>query len=212
MTSNLKDSVELVGEAWKKSTYYDDAEQWTWLFWDEAHPFRPWFDKLELGHVLELACGRGRHSEIAAAKAVKLTGMDIHDENIEACRRRLSKFENVNFICNGGSDYQPVADRSITSIFCYDAMVHFSPDLIESYLLDSARILVPGGMALFHHSNLDSGSNQHYGLNPCARNTMTLERFNELAIASGLEPVESRPMDWGGFPNLDGLSLVRRPG
>lgn len=211
MASDLQGSVQVVGEAWKESPYYEEAERWTWVFWDAAHPFRPWFDRLDLQNVLELACGRGRHSEVIATRATTLTVMDIHQENIDACRQRLSGFPNVNFICNDGYDYQPVADASVTSILCYDAMVHFSPDLVESYLRDSARVLVPGGMALFHHSNHDSGSTQHYGLNPCARNAMTLERFNALTIAAGMEPVTSRALDWGGFANLDGLSLVRRP-
>ena len=29
----------------------------------------------------------------------------------------------------------PVEDASLTAIYCYDSMVHFSPDLVESYLL-----------------------------------------------------------------------------
>lgn len=212
MSSDLEKSVEVVAEAWKDSPYYEDAERWTWFFWDETRAFRPWFDRLDPRNILELACGHGRHSEVVAPMAPALTVMDVHQENIDACRRRLAGFSSVTFIQNDGYDYQPVADASITSIFCYDAMVHFSADLIESYLRDSARVLVPGGMALFHHSNHDAGTTQHYGLNPCARNAMTLERFNAMTIAAGLEPVASRTLDWGGFVDLDGLSLVRRPG
>ena len=32
-------------------------------------------------------------------------------------------------------------------------MVHFSADLVQAYLRDTARVLKPGGMALYHHSN-----------------------------------------------------------
>lgn len=211
MSSDLENSVQIVGEPWKSSAYYDDAEAWTWVFWDPTHPFRPCFDRLDLGHVIELACGRGRHSEIAAGLASHMTLIDIHQENLDACRERLSAFDNVDYICNDGYDYRPVQDGAATSIFCYDAMVHFSADLIESYLTDSARVLAPGGMALFQHSNYMSDSTQHYGLNPCARNLMTLERFAGLAGAAGLDVVQSRTLDWGGFTDLDGLTLLRKP-
>lgn len=211
MPSDLQDSVRIVGEPWKSSAYYDDAESWTWLFWDPLHPFRPWFDQLDLSNVVELACGRGRHSELTASLASCLTLIDIHQENLDACRARLARFANVHYICNGGFDYRPVADCTATSIFCYDAMVHFSAELVESYMADTARVLTHGGMGLFHHSNYTSESAQHYGLNPCARNLMSMQRFADLATTAGLEVVQSRTIDWGGFADLDGLTLLRKP-
>jgi len=33
-------------------------------------------------------------------------------------------------------------------------MVHFSADLVQAYLRDTARVLKPRGMALYHDSNL----------------------------------------------------------
>lgn len=211
MPTDLENSVRIVGEAWKQSAYYDDAESWTWMFWDQAHPFRPWFDQLDLTHVIELACGRGRHSELTAPLASRLTLIDIHPENLQACRERLSGFNNVSFICNDGCGFRPLDDGSVTSIFCYDAMVHFSADLVESYLADTARVMADGGKALFHHSNYTGDPTQHYGLNPCARNLMSLEQFAGLATAAGLEVVQSRTLDWGGIANLDGLTLLRKP-
>jgi hypothetical protein len=48
-----------VGAAWRQSPYYDDAERWTILFWNDETPFRKFFDQLDLTTVLELACGHG---------------------------------------------------------------------------------------------------------------------------------------------------------
>lgn len=211
MGSNLEKSVEAVGEAWKQSPYYDDAEQWTFMFWSHGHGFREYFDLLDLGSVVELACGHGRHSERLAPLAGHLTVLDIHEENLVVCRKRLQKFANVSVEKNNGYDFRPLQDPSTTSIICYDAMVHFSPDVVRSYVRDAARVLVPGGQALFHHSNHDPGSDQHYGLNPHARNAMTLAKFAEHAHAAGLTVMKSTPMDWGGVSGLDGLTLLRKP-
>ncbi|KGQ18535.1 Methyltransferase type 11 [Lysobacter dokdonensis DS-58] len=208
---DLAASVDVVGEPWKESAYYADAEQWTFVFWDPAHPFRSYFDRLDLRNTIELACGHGRHAERTAAMAGSLTLMDIHQANLDACRARLGHLPNVRIERNNGYDFRPVEDGSATAIYCYDAMVHFSPDLVASYLQDAARVLAPGGMALFHHSNHDSGSDRHYGLNTHARNRMTLERFSELAREAGLEIADSRALDWGEAVELDGLTLVRRP-
>jgi SAM-dependent methyltransferase len=209
--SDLQSSVDIVGAPWKESAYYGDAERWTFLFWEQAHPFRPWFDRLDLRHVLELACGHGRHSERVAPLAGRLTLMDIFDANLDACRRRLASFGNVDYIRNTGFDFRPVPDASLTAIYCYDAMVHFSPDLVAAYLKDAQRVLAPGGMALFHHSNHDTSSTQHYGLNVQARNSMSIARFHDLAVDAGLDVVESKTIDWANVPALDGLTLVRKP-
>ena len=209
--ADLKASVEVVGEAWKKSAYYADAEQWTFIFWDADQPFRSFFDRLDLRAVLELACGHGRHSEIVASKSSSLTLMDIHPENLDSCRARLAGSGNVRFLTNSDYDFVPVEDGSLSAIFCYDAMVHFSPDLIASYLVDAARVLKPGGRALFHHSNRDADPDVHYGQNLQARNRMTLARFAELADQAGLMVMDARPIDWAGIAELDGLTLVRKP-
>lgn len=208
---SLQSSVDHVGEPWKESAYYRDAEQWTFIFWDPGHPFRAWFDRLDLRNVLELACGHGRHAERVAPMAGQLTLMDIHEANLEACRARLAAFGNVRYVCNDGYDFQPVPDASLTAIFCYDAMVHFSQDLVAAYLRDAARVLAPGGMALLHHSNYDGPQTPHYGMNPQARNWMTMGKFRAFAEDAGLEVVESKTLDWGPEVALDGLTLLRRP-
>lgn len=208
----LFDSVQVVGEPWAESAYYEDAEKWTFLFWAESRPFHTLFQRLDLSDVLELACGYGRHAAITAERAGKLILMDIFEQNLERCRQRLASHDNVQYVLGNGFTFEPVEADSLTAIYCYDAMVHFSPDLVESYLVDAARVLQPGGQILLHHSNYDTqGNNQHYGLNPHARNHMTQELFSELAERAGLVIVERVPVHWGGVQNLDNLSLLQKP-
>jgi len=208
--NDLAKSVQVVADPWKQSTYYDDAEPWRFIFWSEAHPFYPLFKRLDLTEVLELACGHGRHSEIVAERSGQLILMDVHEENIKYCRTRLARFRNIMFLTNSGHDFRPIADNALTAIFCYDAMVHFSPDLVEAYLRDTARVLKPGGMALYHHSNYPVPRDRHYGQNLHARNHMTESLFRQFSGGAGLAIVDTLPIEWGGVANLDRLTLLRK--
>jgi len=208
--NSIEQSVQVVAEAWKQSTYYEDAEAWTFIFWSEGHPFYPLFKHLDLTNVLELACGHGRHTEVIAGGTTKLILMDVHDENLTYCRSRLASFNHIEFCKNNGFDFKPVDNNSLNSVFCYDAMVHFSPDIVQSYLRDTARVLKPGGMALYHHSNYPAPLDRHYGQNPHARNHMTEMLFRQYANEAGLTIVETVPLTWGDVEDLDRLTLLVR--
>ncbi len=196
---------------WKDSPYYKNAEKYTNIFWSNDSLFTRLFNELNLNSVVELACGHGRHSEILQLRAKKLILIDVFEDNLDACRARLADKPNVEYILGNGYDFQPIKDQSQTAIVCYDSMVHFPPELVKSYLLDAYRILEPGGMALFHHSNYTSSGDQHYGKNPGARNNMNRAQFNAFAKAASLEIVEAFELKWGGVDNLDGITLLRRP-
>ena len=138
--------------------------------------------------------------------------MDIHEDNLTFCQQRLGHRPNLEIYRNSGFDFKPVEAKSLTAIFCYDAMVHFSPDIVASYLKDTARVLRPGGMALFHHSNYDAPPGRPYGQSPHARNHMTEGLFREYVAQAGLQMIKTgRLLGWGGEPDLDRLTLVGRP-
>lgn len=210
-SDELKSAVEISGSAWKVSPYYEDAEKWMHVFWSDRSVFVPFFQHLDLTSVIELACGHGRHAEQIAARAGKLLMMDIHEENIRISRQRLAKFPHVMAMTNNGFDFQPVADASVTSIFCYDAMVHFEPELVDSYLRDTVRVLRPGGRAFFHHSNYTGSRDQHYAHNPAQRNVMGQGEFQLLALTHGLVVLRSQVIPWANIPAIDCLTLVEKP-
>lgn len=206
----LQADITAVAEAWGQSPYYDQAEKWTFAFWSDQSKFRKLFSKLDLTSVIELACGHGRHSEQIVRDAGRIVLIDIFETNLDRCRERLGRFENVSFLLGDGRTFRPLDDGSATSVFCYDAMVHFSPAMVRSYLLDCGRVLAPGGMGLFHHSNYPAPLDKHYGQNPQARNHMTQPLFAEYAKDAGLNVVESIVIPWGNIKDLDAVSLVSR--
>jgi cyclopropane fatty-acyl-phospholipid synthase-like methyltransferase len=89
-------------------------------------------------------------------------------------------------------------------------MVHFEHQCVLSYLQDTQRVLIPGGLALYHHSNYPNSNFQHYGQNPHARNYMTKELFRNFTLKSGLIIKEQIVINWGNDKDLDCLSLVQK--
>ena len=217
--TDILQSIEVVKEAWVGSPYYEHAEQWTLLFWEDRFVFKPYFDKLDLTRCAELACGHGRHAEQLLRRygdrVEALYCLDVLEENVAFTAERIGMFAQATVILISGCDFQPIPAATLTAIFCYDAMVHFSPDIVRSYLADAARVLVPGGRALLHHANLyapDTGTpGRHYGLNPNARNHMTLALFEFFAQEAGLRILQTEAMQWAKIPDTDRITLLERP-
>jgi ubiquinone/menaquinone biosynthesis C-methylase UbiE len=210
--NDLKKSVETVAEAWKESPYYASAEEWTYLFWKSNTIFRILFDQLDLSNVVELACGHGRHAVQCAKLCGKLTLLDIFPSHLEKCRERLAGNSNVNYLLGNGYDFTGIKNSSVTAIYSYDAMVHFAPNMVESYMSDAGRILLPGGKFLLHHSNFSANpASPHYGLNPHARNHMSYEMLKDFASSTRLKILETVSIQWGNDKDLDRVSLLQKP-
>jgi SAM-dependent methyltransferase len=210
----LAQSVQEVARYWHQDPYYDRAEREDWLdgFWAEnnpRYPFRRLFNALDLRLTAELACGHGRHAAQIYQQVPGLVLIDVVPENVAFCRERFKGAPNVAVMQNNGATFRPLPDGYLSAIYCYDAMVHFECDVVLSYIRDAARVLQPGGRALFHHSNLSAFPGRDHRLNPGGRNFMSQELFLHTARRSGFEVVESAIMDWDA-PNTDCLTLIEK--
>jgi hypothetical protein len=100
LLSNIKRSVDIGSGGWGDAPwaekYYAEAEKQTTFFWDAGVPFRQLFERLDLESVVELACGRGRHAG-SLHRAERLVLMDIHEGNVDACRRRLCRHTHLEY-------------------------------------------------------------------------------------------------------------------
>jgi SAM-dependent methyltransferase len=215
MATNL---TRAIGDDWKTTRYYDDAEQECWLqeFWSAKSPFRQQFERLDTDRVVELACGHGRHTarllrEHSLKQPSAIWLVDINEENIAACRARFAELPIVQYHVNNGADLHPIADQVASAIFCFDAMVHFEYDAVMAYIADAHRVLRPGGRALFHHSNFDGAPGNDYRKNPRWRNFMTRNLFAHVALRRGFTILDQIVLDWGAASQLDCLSLLEKP-
>lgn len=193
--------------------YFEEAEKSANIdsFWHKNSIFYQLFEKLDLDRVVELACGRGRHVPQYINKAKSIILVDILDKNIDICKKRFNDSDKISFYKNDGDNLKFIEDSSCTSLFTYDAMVHFESIDIYNYLVDIHRILKDGGRALFHHSNLDTDyrlsfiSNEFNG-----RSYMSMSLFAHFAYRAGFKILEQHKISWNGVPGMDGITLVEK--
>ncbi len=194
--------------------YFDEAEgeELISVFWGSRSIFKRLFQELDLTNIIELACGRGRHVPNYINSSGHVTLVDILQKNIDICRTRFGSDERISYYKNQGYDLKELNDEEYTSIFSYDAMVHFELLDINSYLADFYRILKPGGRALLHHSNFDAmydGRFDHslvYG-----RSFMNYKIFSYLAIHAGFIVLDQQLLRWHNLPDMDCVSLLEKP-
>lgn len=192
-------------------SYFESAESENAInrFWQEDSAFYQMFRRLNLDNVIELACGRGRHVPMYEKYANAITLVDILEENIEMCRERFKDRNNIFYYCNNGVDLSGLPDNTYTSLFTYDAMVHFEMLDIASYLKEFYRVLKPGSYVLAHHSNNTSDYRASFENAVGGRSFMSTDVFAYLAYRSGFEIVEQKIIDWG-VKDLDCISLLKK--
>jgi ubiquinone/menaquinone biosynthesis C-methylase UbiE len=209
----MSDYTQQIKRDWSSAPYYELAEKSLSPFWSEGPPFIRLFNTLDLTNVVELACGHGRHAEYMRRNYPigHITLVDVNISNIDFCQRRFLDDNRISYLINSGSDLQDLASEAYTSLFCYDAMVHFEYDDVFNYLKEFHRILRPNGRALLHHSNYDKEPGARYSDNPAWRNFMSAALFAHAAMRIGFRVVEQHLIDWAGMPRLDCATLLARP-
>jgi SAM-dependent methyltransferase len=209
----LAEAVEAVGRWWSEAPYFATAEphmeqQWRGL----VLPFLRFGESgIDCAVVVELGAGRGR----TAAKLLPLAGrlhlVDLHANNLEACRRRFGEDPRLWYHVTDGRSL-PLPDAAATFLFCFDSMVHFDSDVVRAYLRDARRVLRPGGHAFLHHSNTLARPGGDFEAEPHWRNFMSRELLAHYALKEGLEVLRQEPVDWAGDGSfIDRFSLLRRP-
>jgi ubiquinone/menaquinone biosynthesis C-methylase UbiE len=206
-------ATQVILEVHENTRYYDDAaqEEAVALFWGEKSKFLPYFLKLKCETILELAVGWGRHVPMYMDRANKIIVVDALAKNIHICRERFAGMSKIGYYVNNGVDLSDLGDNSFDSIFSYDAMVHFELIDIWGYLKETARVLAPGGRALYHYSNYSEHPTHVWTQNPHNRNFMSNAIFTHLADRAGLVVLEQGTVSWGGQESLDGITLLEKP-
>jgi SAM-dependent methyltransferase len=195
--------------------YYQSAEDQKWLkvFWNPQTIFYPLFQKLNLESVLEIACGTGRHSAQVIDSIKELYLLDSSAEALKLAKERFSGHPRVSYIHNKSGYGIPagiINDETLTAVFSYDAMVHFEKDSVHSYVIDSFRVLKPGGYALLHHSNYGKNPGGKFTDNPGWRNYMTQELFCTYAREAGFDVAHSEVFSFSA-ENSDCITLLKKP-
>ena len=191
---NLRDCA--VEDQWNR--YFVNAEkdmevQWSQTIWPIIKDFN--FDV-----TLELAPGAGRNTEKLAELANVIHAVDLNEYALAQVRTRFANRKvkaQLFFHKNDGCDLSMIETASITTIYCWDAAVHFERSVIEEYVKEFARILKPGGKGFFHHSNLGDRAHVKIKKNFGWRSNMSKELFRDYCAANGLKLLAQHDMPWG---------------
>jgi SAM-dependent methyltransferase len=213
MIQYLKDLVSDEGFEWEKdkhNIYFTGVENRTEDDWTNIITPTLKNLKVDADVALDLAAGRGRNTVRLLDIFKNVIAVDIIDQNIDECRTRFKNDDRVQIIKNNGFDLKEIKDDSVSFVFCFDAMVHFSPIIIALYLLEFKRVLKPGGYGFCHHSNCSTRPGGDYRRNVHWRNYLSSELFSRLSSAAGLTIINQQVIDWGGSRSLDCLSLFRK--
>ncbi len=97
--------------------------------------------------VLEIGCGEGDHSLTLARAGAVATGIDISDVAVEKATRaaRTSSLDNVTFL-RMDAEAMDFPDETFDLIYGGGILHHLT---LESVLPEIARLLTPGGRAVF---------------------------------------------------------------
>lgn len=165
---------------------------------------------IDYARVIDFACGQGRNSDMLVHFADHITMIDVHSENVEFCLQKYSFSPRIDVKSCNGYNLDGIDDQSTTFLYCFDAMVHFPPEIVRSYMPEFQRVMCPGAYAFIHHSNYDKAPGGDFRSNPHWRNHMSAGEFAGIATAAGLEVVEQVLIDWE-IPELDCISVLSRP-
>jgi SAM-dependent methyltransferase len=92
---------------------------------------------------------------------------------------------------NNGIDLSAVPDASVTFVYCFDAMVHFYPEVVRKYIKEFRRVLAPKARGFVHYSNNHANPQADYRDHPGWRNYMSREIFEAWLVEDGLRPIKS---------------------
>lgn len=136
------------GDAGENAATFDPAVYRAW----RAAELKKQFDESFAGEpiagldVLDLGCGEGELSHLAAALGAKsVTGVDVMAERIASARAREPAKGAVRPVFKVAEDTLriPLGDRSVDLILCFDVLEHILE--IDAVVAEWTRVLRPGG-------------------------------------------------------------------
>jgi ubiquinone/menaquinone biosynthesis C-methylase UbiE len=129
---------------WNKvvSDYWNTASE------DVYYYLHRW-KELKYHNLLDLGCGRGRHSLLFAEYGFKVTGFDLSESGINALKEeaRKNKFKIITKI--GNITRLPFSDHKFNSILGYHSIYHVDSIGIKKVFAEIKRVLKKEGEIYF---------------------------------------------------------------
>ncbi|WP_421193228.1 class I SAM-dependent methyltransferase [Aeromonas enteropelogenes] len=169
--------------------------------------------ELDYSNVLDFACGEGRIAELMQERCQHLWLIDANTKAVDFCRERFAKYQHVQVQCNAAGAL-PQTDGSLSLIYSWDAMVHFSYKSLDFYLCEFSRVLQPHGYVLMHHSNLAALTGHMrifdvWSLNVNGRSNISKDDISFIARHHGFKVVSQTVITWG-IDKIDCMTVLKK--
>jgi SAM-dependent methyltransferase len=104
----------------------------------------------ETDEIAEIGCGVGRLTRVLAARAARVTAVDVSAEMLARAHELNADVRNVTWLHGDGRSLAGIADASLDGCFSHVVFQHLpDPELTLGYVREMARVLRPGGWAAF---------------------------------------------------------------
>ena len=104
--------------------------------------------------VLEIGCGIGRVGRHLAPRCGRWIGADVSPRMLSHARRAMAGISNVSFQPLTGYNLTGIDDASVDVVYCTAVFMHLDEWDRYAYVLDSGRVLRPGGRLYIDNFNL----------------------------------------------------------
>ena len=151
---------------------------------------------LDLGDVLDVACGDGVLAELLSGRASSITGIDISETLIAAARARLKDAAQVRLL-TGDMHAIPLPDSQFDHVFLMHALAYTKKP--QDVLREAARVLRPDGRLVIaaldahsHKATMQSYDHVNLGIAPPALRRL-LEQAGLVVAQCAVTSREERP-------------------
>ena len=102
------------------------------------------------GRALDFGCGVGRLTQALATRFDLVDGVDIAESMVAAARRFNRHGDRCSYHVNVRADLSLFSDGVFDLIYSRITLQHIPPEFTKRYIVEFARVLSPGGVAVVH--------------------------------------------------------------
>ena len=105
---------------------------------------------MQRGRALDFGCGVGRLTQALAERFDRVDGVDIAPSMVAAARRFNRHGDRCAYHVNDSADLSLFGDGAFDLIYSRITLQHIPPEFTMRYVVEFARVLSSGGVAVVH--------------------------------------------------------------